>query len=93
MKYARYISAPDLTKVDTRHVSRLLDELYRNHEERREQLQACLKEDRRGEDRRKENKVVFLDTRSKQSRRQQNGRRWQDSNKDNKQKRGVDYYA
>ena len=93
MKYARYITAPDLTKVDTRYVSRLLDDLYRSHEERRARIQACPPEERRGEDRRKKNKVVFLDTRCKRSRRQQDGRRWQDSNKDNKHKRGIDYYA
>ena len=92
MKYARYISRPDLTRVDTDYAARLLDDLYRNHEERRE-LDSCLKDERRGEDRRKESKIVFLDTRSNRSRRQLGGRRWKDANDKNKHKRGIDYYA
>jgi len=92
MKYTRYITSPDLSKVDTKHVSRLLDDLYRTHEERRAQARPCSAE-RRVEDRRKENKVVFLDTRSNRSRRREDGRRWKDGNENNKHKRGIDYYA
>lgn len=92
MKYARYMSRPDLNRVDTDYVSRLIDELYRRHEERRTLFSDQVIE-RRGEDRRKENKVVFLDTRTHRSRRKQNGRRWQDNNDNNKHKRGIDYYV
>lgn len=93
MKKARLYTSLDFTELKPEQIQRMIKDLYESGEDEKREPVFGQGEDRRQAERRQENKVVMLDTRAKQSRRQSAGRRQQDSDPQNRHKVGIDYYA